>query len=202
MTSELVTIAPDAPLKTAAQEMFRRRVSGLPVVEDGRLVGIITEGDFLKLEVERYLPDPSGVAQHTLSDAERVADVMTRSVMTVDLETDISEAARIMADQDIKRLPVVDGDGAVVGIISRMDIVAAFTRPDEVIEDEIREDLVRRVLFVDPESISVEVANGVVTFVGEIGTRNEAVLIAELAHRLDSVVRVDNKLTWRHDDTP
>ncbi len=96
---------------------------------------------------------------------------------------------------------MVDDEDRLLGIISRLDIVAVFTRPDEIIEDEIREDLVRRVLFVDPDVIEVTVKSGVVTFRGEIGTRNEARLLEELARRLDGVMRVENELTWRLDDT-
>jgi osmotically-inducible protein OsmY len=106
-----------------------------------------------------------------------------------------------MVVQDVKRLPVVDEDDRLLGIIARLDIVAVFTRPDEVIEDEIREDLIRRVLFVDPDEIDVTVSSGVVTFRGEIGTRNEARLLEELCRRLDGVMRVDNELSWRLDDT-
>jgi osmotically-inducible protein OsmY len=105
-----------------------------------------------------------------------------------------------MVVHDVKRLPVVVGEGRMVGIISRLDVVAAFTRPDEIIEDEIREDLLRRVLFVDPDDIDVSVADGIVTFSGQIGTRNEARLLEELARRLDGVVRVENDLGWRVDD--
>jgi osmotically-inducible protein OsmY len=82
-----------------------------------------------------------------------------------------------------------------------MDVVGAFARPDEVIEDEIREDVLRRVLFVDPETIDVAVAEGVVSFAGEIGTLTEAEMLDELVLRLPGVVRVDNGLTWRVDDT-
>nr|MDJ0952532.1 BON domain-containing protein [Acidimicrobiia bacterium] len=112
----------------------------------------------------------------------------------------VAEAARMMVINDVNRLPVTDSGGKSLGIISRLDVVAAFTRPDEIIEDEIREDLLRRVLFVDPDDINVEVANGVVTFSGEIGTRNEARLLAELGRRLDGVIKVNNLLTWRLDD--
>jgi CBS domain-containing protein len=125
---------------------------------------------------------------------------MSKSVKTIPPEMDVTGAARFMQAQDVKRL-VVASDGRMVGIISRFDIVSAFTRPDDLIEDEIREDLVRRVLFVDPETIEVSVLNGVVTFVGSIGTRTEARLVEELARRLDGVVDVSNQLTWRIDDT-
>lgn len=195
MTTEVFKVSPATPIKEAAQLMFRHRVSGLPVVEeDGTLTGIITEADFLRLEVARSeADDPIPV--------EEVAEIMTRGVVTIAPEVGLAEAAKIMVVQDVKRLPVVDDQERLLGIISRLDIVAVFTRPDEIIEDEIREDLVRRVLFVDPDVMDVSVRSGVVTFRGEIGTRNESRLLEELARRLDGVMRVDNQLSWRLDDT-
>lgn len=195
MTTDVIAVSPDTATRDAARLMFRNRVSGLPVVDPmDRLLGIITEADFLRLELAR---EDNEMAERY----DRVGDVMTEDVITVDPELPLYEAARIMCDRDVKRLPVVDGSQRLVGIISRSDIVALFTRPDEVIEDEIREDLIRRVLFVDPDELDVTVAEGVVTFVGEIGTRTEARLLEELARRLDGVVRVESKLTWRIDDT-
>jgi predicted transcriptional regulator len=174
--------------------MFRHRVSGLPVIGSaGQVLGIITEADFLRLEVARS-------SEAEVSPVDSVGEVMSSGVVTVGADMGVAEAAQIMVVQDVKRLPVVDDDGKLVGILSRLDVVAVFTRPDEVIEDEIREDLLRRVLFVDPDDIDVAVANGVVTFTGEIGTANEARLLEELARRLDGVMRVESRLTWRLDD--
>jgi CBS-domain-containing membrane protein len=195
MTTEVFKVSPETPIKQAAQLMFRHRVSGLPVVDDtGKLAGIITEADFLRLEVARGEADEP-------RPIESVGEVMSTGVVTVGPEEGLAEAAKIMVVQDVKRLPVVDEEERLLGIISRLDIVAVFTRPDEIIEDEIREDLVRRVLFIDPDAIEVSVKGGVVTFNGEIGTRNESRLLEELARRLDGVMRVDNQLTWRLDDT-
>lgn len=194
MTADVITASPETPIKAAARLMVRNKVSGLPVCdEDSRVVGIITEADFLRLEVAREEADnPQPV--------ERVEQVMHRSVLTITPDATVADAARVMVVNDVNRLPVTDGDGKSLGIISRLDVVAAFTRPDEIIEDEINEDLLRRVLFVDPDDISVEVSNGVVIFNGEIGTRNEARLLAELARRLDGVIKVESNLTWRLDD--
>ncbi len=194
MTADVITASPETPIKAAARLMVRNKVSGLPVCdEDNCVVGIITEADFLRLEVAREeATNPKPV--------ERVEQVMHRSVLTIDPEATVGDAARMMVINDVNRLPVTDGDGRSLGIISRLDVVAAFTRPDEIIEDEIREDLLRRVLFVDPDDITVDVTNGVVTFSGEIGTRNEARLLAELARRLDGVMKVESELTWRLDD--
>lgn len=192
MTTDVVAVGPGASIRDAARLMYRYRVSGVPVVDmDDHVLGIITEGDFLAMEIERL---------ETGAVPTKVREVMSKSVKTIPPEMDVTGAARFMQAQDVKRL-VVATDGKMVGILSRFDIVAAFTRPDDLIEDEIREDLVRRVLFVDPETIGVSVLNGVVTFVGSIGTRTEARLVEELARRLDGVVDVANELTWRIDDT-
>lgn len=193
MTTDVITVSTETGIRDAARLMFRNRVSGLPVTSpDGALIGIITEADFLRLEVER---------QEGATDlGETVGEVMSPGVVTTGPETEVYDAAKMMTFQDIKRLPVVDDDSRLLGIISRADIVSVFTRPDDVIEDEIREDLIRRVLFIDPDELNVTVTNGVVTFIGEIGTRNEARLLAELASRLDGVLHVESELAWRLDD--
>jgi CBS domain-containing protein len=192
MTTDVVAVAPNTSTRDAARMMFRYRISGLPVVDaEDHVLGIITEGDFLAMELER--------AEQGESPAE-VREVMSHSVLSVSPDAAVMDAARYMHAEGVKRVLVVE-DGRMVGILSRFDIVAAFTRPDDLIEDEIREDLIRRVLFVDPETVDVSVSNGVVTLVGTIGTRTEARLVEELASRLDGVVGVENELGWRIDDT-
>ncbi len=192
MTTDVVAVATTTSIRDAARLMFRYRVSGLPVVDiEDRVLGIITEGDFLQMEIERV---ETGVIP------SQVGDVMSTAVKTIPPDMDVIGAARFMQAQQVKRLVVAEGD-RMVGIISRADFVAAFTRPDDLIEDEIREDLIRRVLFVDPETVEVGVMNGVVTLMGTIGTRTEARLMEELARRLDGVVEVRSDLTWRIDDT-
>ncbi len=192
MTTDVVAVGPTTSTRDAARMMFRYRVSGLPVVDpDDHVLGIITEGDFLEMELKRV--DHGEIAPE-------VRDIMSHSVLSVAPDLEVMDAARFMLEHSVKRVLVIE-DGKMVGIISRFDIVAAFTRPDDLIEDEIREDLIRRVLFVDPQTVDVSVANGVVTFVGTIGTRTEARLVEELARRLDGVVGVENQLDWRIDDT-
>ncbi len=193
MTTEVIAVSRDTELREAARLMFRNRVSGLPVTEpDGTLIGIITEADFLRLEVERQEGARDQVAT--------VGEVMSIGVVTIRPEMEIYEAAKIMAVQEVKRLPVVDDDNRLLGVISRADIVSIFTRPDDVIEDEIREDLLRRVLFIDPDELGVSVTNGVVALSGEVGTRAEASMLEELTNRLDGVFGVETKLTWLHAD--
>ena len=193
MTTEVIAVSRDTGLREAARLMFRNRVSGLPITQqDGTLIGIITEAAFLRLEVERQ----EGARDQVVT----VGEVMSIGVVTIRPEMEIYEAAKIMAVQEVKRLPVVDDDNRLLGVISRADIVSIFTRPDDVIEDEIREDLLRRVLFIDPDDLGVSVTNGVVALSGEVGTRAEASMLEELTNRLDGVFGVETNLTWLHAD--
>jgi len=206
MTTEPITTTPDAPLKEAARIMVREKVSGLPVLADGRLVGIVTEGDFLRQEANRDQPYRLSLLEALFGEGgaepavETVAEVMTEPVVTITPDATISEAARVMSHRKVKRLPVVDDDGNLIGVISRADVVNAFTKPDEVIEDEVREDIVRRLLFLEPDAVDVRVADGVVTLSGELENRTEAHLLEELTRRIAGVVRVVSNLTYQIDD--
>lgn len=207
MTTDPVTTTPSTPLKEAARLMVRHKVSGLPVLDGGRVVGIVTEGDFLRQEASRDQPYRFSLLDALFGDepaaapaAETVGQVMTEQVLTVAPEATLSEAARIMSSRRVKRLPVVGPGGELLGVISRADVVNAFTKPDEVIEDEIREDIVRRLLFLDPKVVQVTVDDGVVTLSGVLENRTEAHLLEELTRRIDGVIRVDSRLTFEVDD--
>ena len=207
MTTDPLTVSADTLLKEAARTMVRNKVSGLPVIGDGALIGIVTEGDFLRQEANRDQPYRFSLLDALFGEGtvdppavETVAEVMTENVITIRPEATIGEAARVMANKRVKRLPVIDEDGALIGIISRADVVNAFTKPDEIIEDEVREDIVRRLLFLDPEDVGVSVEDGVVTLDGEMENRTEAHLLEELTRRVEGVVRVDSQLTFLVDD--
>jgi CBS domain-containing protein len=208
MTTEVVTVTPDDGLKAAARIMIEKGISGLPVVDaDGRLAGIITEADFVKQEAgrsqQRYrrLLDALFGEREARPMGETVADAMTRHPVVVDKEARIAEAAREMADRGIKRLPVVDDDGRLLGIISRADIMKAFARPDEVIEDQVREDIIHRVLMIDREAVGVALDDGHVSLSGKVPTRSDARLLEELVRRVEGVVGVEADLAWDVDDT-
>jgi len=208
MTTDPIRVTPDALLKEAARLMVRHQVSGLPVVDDsGELVGVVTEGDFLRQEASRERPYGASLLDALFGDgvvaiptAETVEEVMSKDIITIAADATIGEAARVMAQSNIKRLPVLDPDGELIGVISRADVVNAFTKPDDVIEDEVREDIVRRLLFLDPQSVDVAVDDGVVTLRGELENRTEAQLLEELTRRIAGVVRVRSRLTYQVDD--
>jgi len=207
MSTDPLTVSPDTPLKEAARAMVRNKVSGLPVISDGALVGIVTEADFLRQEANRDQPYRFSLLDALFGEGpsnppavETVSEVMTENLITTTPDVILGEAARIMATKGVKRLPVVDDDGVLIGIISRADVVNAFTKPDEIIVDEIHEDIVRRLLFLDPADVGVTSEDGVVTLEGELENRTETRLLQELTRRVEGVVRVDSHLTFLVDD--
>ncbi|MDX1691258.1 MAG: CBS domain-containing protein [Acidimicrobiia bacterium] len=208
MTTDPMTVRPETLLKEAARIMVRNQISGLPVVDAaGDLVGIVTEGDFLRQEASRERPYRRSLLDALFGDeapeppaAESVGEVMTGELVTITPDATLGEAARVMAGRNVKRLPVLDADGELVGIISRADVVNAFTKPDDVIEDEVREDLIRRLLFLDPDLVGVRVTDGVVHLGGRLENRTEVQLLEELTRRIAGVVRVESELEFLVDD--
>jgi CBS domain-containing protein len=160
MSEDIMTITADAPLKEAAQVMVRAGVSGLPVVADDRkVIGIITEADFVTAEANRsWGRQRRRLLANFLGDskppnARIVADVMTLDPHTIDSGSSVTEAARKMTDLRVKRLPVVLPDGTLCGIISRADVMGVFTRPDGALSDEIENDVALGVLGFVPGDV-------------------------------------------------
>lgn len=208
MAADVISVRRDTSLRDAARLMVEKEISGLPVTDEGgNLVGVISEGDFLRKEVDRGDLLGTGLLgalfdnRDSLAEAETVGEVMSEQVFTVSPDATLVEAARTMTTHAVKRLPVVTREGKLVGVISRRDVVAAYTRPDELIEDEIREDIVRRLLFLDPALLDVVVEGGVVRVTGELPTRTDVRLLEAMVQRTDGVIRAELEVTWKVDDT-
>jgi CBS-domain-containing membrane protein len=204
MTSDVTTVAPDTPLKDVAQVLTDLGVSGLPVVEGGAVVGVVSEADILVKE-RGVQPPHHGLAGLLFSGGVAVGDklravtageAMTSPAITIAPGRAVSEAAGRMIDANVNRLPVVNEDGALVGIVTRADLVRAFVRADEEIAREIREDVVMRTLWIEPEQVSVVVAHGAVRLAGHVGSRSDAELAESLARRVPGVVSVESSLSW------
>jgi CBS domain-containing protein len=208
MTADVKTIGQDAPLKEAATVMVKAGISGLPVLDDARKVlGIITEADFVTVEANRswgrqrrrLLTNFLGETEHP--EAKTVRDVMSKNPHCIDPESTVTEAARMMTDRGVKRLPVVLPDGTLIGIISRADVMGAFARSDETLQREVVEDIAIGVLQFADNDVTVSVEDGVVHLSGAVDTRSEARLFTELSSRVEGVVSVESNVTWRSDDT-
>ena len=207
MSTEVLTIGEEAPLKEAATVMVKAGVSGLPVVDDDRkVVGIVTEADFVAAEADRswgrqrrrLLASFFGPRKPQV--ARTVGEAMTPSPHTIDSGSSVAEAARKMADLSVKRLPVVTPDGTLSGIISRADVMGVFARPDAELTDEIISSVVVGILRLSPDDLEISVVDGVASLTGHVDSRSESRLLEELAQRVEGVVAVSAEVTWSHDD--
>lgn len=208
MTREVVTIEPSTPFKEVVRRLREARVSALPVLdEDGRLVGIVSEADLI-LKENPEVEDAAHlfVRRHRRLDRQKAAGLYARELMTTPVVTigpgaSVAEAARLMHRKQVKRLPVVDEDGRLVGIIARSDLLTVFLRDDAEIEREIREDVIRRTLWIDPATVSVRVRDGVVRLEGQLERRSLIPVLERLVAAVEGVVGVEQRLTFEVDDT-
>jgi CBS-domain-containing membrane protein len=208
MTTEVITVGVDTSLKEAARQMIEGGVSGLVVTDArGNLEGVITEADFVKAESDRRATKRARLLRWFTPDTEiprverLVGDVMTADVITLGPTADHAEAARLMRKAGIKRLPIVNGESRLVGILSRSDILRAFARSDADIIDEINGHVIRNVLWIDPKRVAVDSVEGNVTLNGRLETKSDATLLENLARRVDGVVSVAAHLSWEIDNT-
>jgi len=208
MTKDVLTLGPEASVKEVARVLVEHRVSGLPVVADGKVLGVISEGDVLFKEqgprerkgVLAWLLDPYDAEAQLKLEATTAADAMTAPPVTIESWRRVQAAAALMLDRGVNRLPVVDDD-ALVGIVTRADLVRAFARDDAQIKQEIQEDVFHRAMWLgDAARITVAVVEGEVRLDGQLDRRNEAEVAAALVGNVPGVVAVDSRLTWREDD--
>jgi len=121
---------------------------------------------------------------------------MTAPARTIGPERPVVEAAKRMLEEAVNRFPVVDDDGALVGIVTRADLVRAFVRSDEAIAREIREDVVMKTLWIAPEALEISVDHGAVRIGGNVESKTDAELIEAFARRVPGTVSVESHLSW------
>ncbi|WP_327341582.1 CBS domain-containing protein [Streptomyces europaeiscabiei] len=126
---------------------------------------------------------------------------MTRPPVTAHPDDATVEAARTMARRRVERLPVVDGGGRLVSIVTRSDLLQVFLRPDRDIRQEVIEEVLVRSLWLAPRSVDVSVVEGVVTLDGHMERRSETGIAVSMTRRTDGVVAVVDRLTHRLDDS-
>jgi len=125
---------------------------------------------------------------------------MTTPVVTIRPEATAGAAARLMHQHEVKRLPVVDGDGRLVGIVARRDLLATYLRPDEEIRTEIRDEVLLGDMLIGPSEITATVHDGVVTLAGAVDRRSTAQIVDRLIRGVAGVVDVVGQLRWQYDD--
>jgi CBS domain-containing protein len=202
MTREVLTVGPETPLKDVARLLTERRISGLPVVSgDGAVLGVISEGDFLakdaNLEPPRrplaWLFGPRARDEATIARlrATTAGEAMSAPPITIGPNRPLSEAARIMAEHTVNRLPVVE-DGRLVGIVTRADVVRAYARSDAELLEITRETLHG----VDGLRV-IAVQDGVAVLAGTVAHQAIAETSRSVVERIDGIVGVDDdRVAW------
>ncbi|MET9392959.1 CBS domain-containing protein [Streptomyces sp. NPDC006624] len=214
MTADVVRAEHGTPFKEVARLLAEHRISGLPVVDDdGKVLGVISETDLMTRQAETPGPSatrhrihpprwtPGARARRAKAGARTAGQLMSRPAVTVRSDATVAEAARVMARHRVERLPVVDDEERLVGIVTRRDLLQVFLRPDAEIRSAIRNEVLVRALWLTPQAVDVDVHEGVVTLTGTLERRSEVILAVEMCRQLDGVVAVVDRLTCRFDDS-
>jgi CBS domain-containing protein len=218
MTSKVITVRPDAEVRDVARLLVQKGISGVPVMSaEGDLLGIVSEGDLLRRsEIGserdrswwlRFFATPDTLAKEFVkSHALKVADVMTREVISVEPDTPLRDIATTLEDHRIKRVPVVR-DGNLVGIVSRANLVqalaslpAAAGKPGRTSDESIRraiEDNLREQTG-GQDVINVVIQNGTVDLWGFVDSDAKKKAARVVAETTPGIRKVNDHLTVRH----
>ncbi len=208
MTRSVVSVRPEAGFKEIARLLAEHDITAVPVLDaEDRPVGIVSEADLLLGQAARE--DPSGMLlaprlapeQAARSRATTAGELMSRPALCCRPEWTAVEAARRMQEAHLKRLPVVDEAGRLIGIVSRSDLLRVFLRQDRAIREEIRHDVLDRAMGLSPDGLGVAVEDGRVTLTGTVERRSLVGVLERLCRSVDGVVDVAVLLDHREDDT-
>ncbi|MFD4955573.1 CBS domain-containing protein [Streptomyces sp. NPDC058451] len=189
MCPTAVSVRPGTAFKEIARVLDEYDVTAVPVVDDEeRPIGVVSEADLLRRQT------CGGVGRNA-------GELMTSPAVVAEPGWHAVRAARAMERHRVKRLPVVDGDGRLIGVISRRDLVRLFLRRDRAIQEEILEDVIVRTLGLRPSALAVEVTEGRVTLSGTVERKSLIPVTVRLCDSVDGVVEVVNRLGFDRDDT-
>jgi CBS-domain-containing membrane protein len=200
MTTQVVAVRSGATFKEMAAALRQYRVSAFPVIDEHeKVIGIVSEADLLAKEA---LTDP-GVLTGMLpygdvrkAEGLTAGDLMTPRAVTVRPEDSVEHAAQLMYFLKVKRMPVVDADGGLVGLVSRTDVLAVYDRPDDDIRAEITGNVILRGFPEDPRQFAVTVQAGVVTVHGSPETAALGHDIVRKIRHIPGVVAVHDELSY------
>jgi CBS-domain-containing membrane protein len=205
MSTHVVAVRKNAPFKDMAARLREHRVSAFPVLdEDNKVIGVVSEADLLTKEALEFSATSrvSGMLHHreqVKAAATTAEDLMTKPPVTVGPDEFVTHAARLMYARKVKRLPVVDDDGHLIGIVSRADVLSVYSRPDADIRHEIIDNIILGMLLCDPSRFTVTVKDGIVTVEGMPETASAGHdMIDEIRH-VEGVVAVRDRLNYPSD---
>ncbi|WP_300614447.1 CBS domain-containing protein [Trebonia sp.] len=202
MTTHVVAVRQDASFKDMAVRLREHRVSAFPVLDDqDRVIGVVSEADLLTKEaLDLTGPGKVGGILHHREQAKAAgltaADLMTSPPVTIGPNEFVAHAARLMYARRVKRLPVVDDDGRLIGIVSRADVLSVYSRPDADIRSAIIEDVILSTVLMDPARFTVTVKDGIVTVEGMPETASVGHDMIEEVRHVEGVVAVRDRLSY------
>jgi CBS domain-containing protein len=205
MSTQIVAVRRGATFKEMATKLREYRVSAFPVIDDeGKVIGVVSGADMLAKEAfaDGYAGIPGRLGsivhhkQHEKAEGLTAGDLMTHPAVTVKPGDTIEHAARLMYGLQVKRLPVVDAGGYLVGIVSRVDLLSVFDRPDEEILAEITDEVILHSFLMDPALFTVSVKDGVVTVQGDPESADLGHELADAIRHVQGVVAVRDELAY------
>ncbi|WP_344384078.1 CBS domain-containing protein [Streptomyces thermolineatus] len=208
MTPAAVSVQRGTTFKEIVRLLDEYDITAVPVVDgEGRPVGVVSEADLLRKQAGRTgalgrlsAPRLPPVEQEKV-DAGTAEGLMSSPAVCARPGWTLVQAARVMNRHRIKRLPVVDGTGRLLGIVSRGDLLQVFLRRDRAITEEIVEDVLVRTLGLRPSAVGVETTEGRVVLSGTVDRRSAVPVLVRLCQGVDGVVDVEPRLAWAVDDT-
>ena len=213
MTREVVSVGPDTPVRAIAELLFTRRISGVPVLEDGRLIGVVSEGDLIghaaatgeqrrSWWLSALMNDSASARDYAKTHGRTARDVMTSAVITIGEAATLAEIAKTLERHRIKRVPVLR-EGKLVGIVSRGNLLQALATLEVEAAGTVDDDAIRERLIAElrgqsgpdlpPDAIVVE--NGIVRLSGIVQTEDERRALRIAAENTPGVKGVDDHLT-------
>jgi CBS domain-containing protein len=212
MTSDVVSVEPDTPVRDIAELLYSRRISGVPVVENDQVIGIVSEGDLIghvaaigeprrSWWLSLFADESLSARDYAKTHGRTARDVMTASVVSVEETATLAEMARLVERHRIKRVPVLR-DGKLIGIVTRGNLLQGLATlkaelPKSVDDATIREELVAELrnqpwahLYTD----DIVVENGVVHLHGTVRTEDERRALRIAAENVRGVRSVEDHL--------
>jgi CBS domain-containing protein len=215
MTRNVLTVGRETSVANAIRVMLDNNISGLPVLDNGKVIGIVTEGDLLRRSetgTERHRPrwleilmGPGRMAgEYVRTHGRKVGEIMTTDVISVAGDTPLEEVVGLMERRRIKRVPVIEGD-VLIGVVSRLDLLRALLRAIEVEnseqrgDDDIREQIMAelaKAAWVPRDGLSISVKDGIVDLNGVILEEKGREALRVVAENVPGVRAVEDHLVW------
>lgn len=208
MTTTVIGVHESAPYRELVDLLVRHRVSAVPVVDAAhRVIGVVSEADLLRKieyagdEEPRLFDRRRRRRDRTTAAGRTAADLMSRPPVVALRGTTIAAAARLMDAERVKRLPVVDDLGRLLGIVSRADLLKVHLRADEEVLADLMENVLQLFLADGSSKVIAAVVDGVVTLDGHVDRWSSADLVVRLTRQVPGVVDVTSHLVYDFDDS-